>query len=105
MSSGASFRDASGHRVNHDLSPLDIQAGGDLQVIWQSLGHSRGEDMGGGKEGVTANTRPSEHNQVPLGSLLCSGNLNIGVGGVSGESGVAGVDQDRGCKSCCGTEG
>ena len=104
MSSGASFRDANGHRVNHDLSPLDIQAGEDPWVIWQSPGYSRGKDVGGGKEGVAANTRPSKHNQVPLGSPLCSGNLNIGVGGIGGESSIAGIDQNGGRKICLGAE-
>jgi len=105
MSSGASISDASGHRVNHDLFPFDIQVGGDLQAIWQGLGHGRGEDVGGSKEGVARNTRPSENDQVPLGSPLGSGDLNIGVGGIGGKSGVAGIDQNQRCKSCRGAEG
>jgi len=105
MGSGASFRDASGHGVNHDLTPLNIQAGGDPRVIWQGPGDSSGEDVGGGEEGVATDTGTSKHNQVPLGSPLCSRDPNIGVGGIGGQHSVAGVDQYQRRKGCLGTEG
>jgi len=84
MSSGASFGDASGHGVNHDLSPLDIEAGGDPRVIWQDPGDSRGEDMGGGEKGVARDTGPRKHDQVPLGRPLSSRDPNVGVSGIGG---------------------
>jgi len=79
MCVGVSFNNASGYGINHNLTPLDILAGGDLWVVWQSPGYGGGEKGGGSKEGVTTDTRTSEHDQVPLGCPLCSGHLNIGV--------------------------
>jgi len=105
MGRGGLFGDASGYRANHDLTPFDIQAGGDLRVIWQGLGYGRGEDVGGGEKGVATDTRASKHDQVPLGHPLCSGHPNIGVGGIGGEGGIASIDENWRRKSCCGAEG
>jgi len=105
MGSGASHRDASRNQVNQNLSPLDIQAGGDRRILWQDPGHGRCEEVRGGKEGVARNTGTSEHDQVPLGRPLGSGHSNIGMGGIGGECGVAGINQNWGRKSCLGAEG
>jgi len=105
MGRGGLFGDASGHRVNHDLSPFDIQAGGNPRVIWQGPGYGSGEDMGGGEEGVATDTGTSKDDQVPLGHPLCSGHLNVGVSGIGRECGVAGVDQNWRRKSCLGVQG
>ena len=69
MCRGVILRDASRHRVNHDLALFDIQARGNLQAIWQGLGYSRGEEGGGGKECITYDIRPSKDDQVPLGDF------------------------------------
>jgi len=53
MGGGVSFRDASRHRINQHLAPLDIKVGGDRRNLWQDPGHSRREEVGGGKECVT----------------------------------------------------
>ena len=105
MGSGASLRDASRHRVNQHLTPLDIEAGGDRRVLWQGPGYGRREEVGGGEKGVARDTRTSEHDQVPLGRPLCSGHPNVGVGRIGGERGVASEDQNWGHKSCLGAEG
>jgi len=105
MGRGGLFGYASWYRANHDLTPFDIQAGGDPRVIWQGPGYGRGEDVGGGEEGVATDTGPSEHDQVPLRRPLCSGHSNIGVSGIGGEGGVTGIDENRWRKSCCGVEG
>jgi len=84
---------------------LHILAGGDPQVIWQGLGYSGGEEEGSGKKGITADSGTSKHDQVPLGSPLCSGNPNIGVDRISRKRGVTDVDQNRGHSSRLGTKG
>ena len=105
MRRGVILRDAIRHGVNHDLAPFDIQVGGDPQVIWQGLGYSRGKEGGGGKERVARDVWPSKDDQVPLGRPLCSRNPNIGLDRISGEHGIADVDQNRGSESRSGPQG
>ena len=104
MGSRVSLRDASRNRVDQNLAPLDIQVGRNCRILWQDPGHSRCKEVGGGEEGVTQDTGTSKDDQVPLGRPLSSGHLNIGMGGISGEHGIAGIDQNRGHKGCLGTE-
>ena len=102
---GVSFNNTSGYRINHNLTPLDILAGGDLQVIWQSLGDSSSKEGRGGEKGIAANARSGKNNQVPLGCPLGSRHPNIGMSWISGESSVTNVDQNRGHSGCLGMKG
>jgi len=97
---GVTFNNTSGDRVNHDLTPLDILVGGNCGLIWQSPGHSSSEEGGSGKKYFATDARTHKNNQVPLGHPLGSRHPNIGVDWIGGESGVANVDQDRGCSGC-----
>jgi len=105
MHLGVSFNDASGYRVNHDLTPLDILMGGDARLIWQSLGYSSGKEGGGSEECFMTDAWTCKNDQVPLGHPLGSRHPNIGVDQIGGESGVANIDQKRGCSGCFSTEG
>ena len=105
MHRGVILRDTSRHRVNHDLAPFDIQAGGDPWVIWQGPGYSGGEEGGGGEECVMRDVRSGKNNQVPLGGPLRSRNLNIGMDRIRGKGGITDVDQNRGSKSHNGPQG
>ena len=102
---GVSFNDASGYGINHNLTPFDIQAGGNPWVIWQGLGDSGSEEGRGGKEGIVANTGTGKNDQVPLGRPLCSRHLNIGVNGIGRKHSITHVDQNRGCSCHLGTKG
>jgi len=105
MCVGVSFNDASGYRVNHDLTPLDILTGGDAGLIWQSLGYSSGKEGGGSEERFATDAWTHKNDQVSLGCPLGSRHPNIGVDRIGGESGVANIGQKRGRSGCFSAEG
>jgi len=102
---GVSVNNASGHGTNHDFAPLDILAGGDCRLIWQSPGYCSGKEGGGGKKCFAADTWTCKNDQVPLGCPLGSRHLNIGMDRIGGESRVANIDQNRGRSGCFSAEG
>ena len=62
MHVGMSFNDTGGNCIDQNLTPFDIKVGRNLWVIRQSMRYSRDEEVGGGKEGIMANSGTSEHN-------------------------------------------
>ena len=81
MHMGVSFYDAGRYQINQYLTPFDIEAGEDGQVIQQGLGYRLSEEGEGKKQGLLGNARPSKNNQVALRCLLSSRHPNTGVGG------------------------
>jgi len=73
--------------VDKNLTPFDIgarrQAGRARQR--KPRGDSGGEDVGGGEESVLRGVRPTENDQIALGSPPRGGDLHIGVNGLGGK--------------------